>query len=108
MIRAGAEPKYLQAQMGHASIRTTYDDYGHLFPNANRAVLRALDELTRTSCPTIAPQPSDEQLTLDNEIAGFPGTLADGRGWVRTSDLPRVRATESVPVSSRRLSAPCV
>ena len=91
MIRAGAEPKYLQAQMGHSSIRTTYDDYGHLFPNANRAVLGAFDQLTRTKCPTIAPTPGNGQLSLDGEVARFAGLSSDGRTWDRTTDLPRVK-----------------
>src|SRR6185312_324037 len=45
MIAAGAHAKYLQAQMGHASIRVTLDLYGHLYPDANRTVLRELDRL---------------------------------------------------------------
>ncbi len=32
-IKAGANPKYLQQQMGHASIQTTLDKYGHLYPD---------------------------------------------------------------------------
>jgi integrase len=51
MIAAGAHPKYLQAQMGHSSIRVTLDLYGHLFPDANRGVLDALDALTAPSMP---------------------------------------------------------
>src|SRR5581483_3988679 len=43
MVAVGAHPKYLQAQMGHSSIRVTLDLYGHLFPDANRGVLDALD-----------------------------------------------------------------
>lgn len=78
MIRAGAEPKYLQAQMGHSSIRTTYDEYGHLFPNANRAVLGALDELTRTKRPTMAPPPGVEQLSLDDETGKSAGLSRSG------------------------------
>ena len=46
MVAAGAHPKYLQAQMGHSSIRVTLDLYGHLFPDANRSVL-VLAELDR-------------------------------------------------------------
>jgi integrase len=45
MVDAGAHPKYLQAQMGHSSVRTTLDQYGHLFPDANRAVLKGLEAL---------------------------------------------------------------
>ena len=51
MVAAGAHPKYLQAQMGHSSIRVTLDLYGHLFPDANRGVLDALDALTAPSTP---------------------------------------------------------
>jgi len=32
MIQAGYPPKWLQAIMGHASITTTLDLYGHLYP----------------------------------------------------------------------------
>jgi integrase len=32
MIQAGYPPKWLQAIMGHASISTTLDQYGHLYP----------------------------------------------------------------------------
>jgi hypothetical protein len=37
--------------MGHSSIRVTLDLYGHLFPDANRGVLDALDALTAPSTP---------------------------------------------------------
>jgi hypothetical protein len=58
MIAAGAHPKYLQAQMGHSSIRVTLDLYGHLFPDANRGVLHALDALTAPSTPHRAKSPT--------------------------------------------------
>ena len=34
LIAQGAHPKYIQAQLGHASIQTTLDRYGHLMPDA--------------------------------------------------------------------------
>ena len=46
MVAAGAHAKYLQVQMGHSSIKVTLDRYGDLNPDANRAVLSALDVLT--------------------------------------------------------------
>ena len=49
MVAAGAHPKYLQAQMGHSSIRVTLDLYGHLFPDAFADVGPALDRLVETS-----------------------------------------------------------
>ena len=43
--RSGAHPKYIQAQLGHASIQTTLDRYGHLMPDAHAAEARKLDRL---------------------------------------------------------------
>ena len=57
MVAAGAHPKYLQAQMGHSSIRVTLDLYGHLYPDANRSVLTELDRLVERN-------PPDESITL--------------------------------------------
>jgi len=51
MVAAGAHPKYLQAQMGHSSIRVSLDLYGHLFPDANRSVLAELDRLVEREPP---------------------------------------------------------
>ena len=45
MIAQGAHPKYIQAQLGHASIQTTLDRYGHLMPDAHAAEARKLDRL---------------------------------------------------------------
>lgn len=41
----GAHPKYIQAQLGHASIQTTLDRYGHLMPEMHAAETRKLDRL---------------------------------------------------------------
>ena len=38
-------PKYIQVQMGHASIQTTLDRYGHLMPDLHRAEASKLDRL---------------------------------------------------------------
>jgi len=40
LIAQGAHPKYIQAQLGHASIQTTLDRYGHLMPDAHAAEAR--------------------------------------------------------------------
>jgi hypothetical protein len=47
----GHTPSTCKAQMGHSSIRVTLDLYGHLFPDANRGVLTALDDLITPSTP---------------------------------------------------------
>jgi len=35
-IDLGANPKYIQSQMGHSSIRITLDTYGHLMKEVNQ------------------------------------------------------------------------
>ncbi len=44
-VAAGASPKYLQAQMGHSSIKVTLDLYGHLMPDVEREAARRLGKL---------------------------------------------------------------
>jgi integrase len=45
LIAHGAHPKYIQAQLGHASIQTTLDRYGHLMPQSHQADAQKLDQL---------------------------------------------------------------
>src|SRR5207244_6160489 len=45
LIAHGAHPKYIQAQLGHASIQTTLDRYGHLMPQLHAAEAKKLDQL---------------------------------------------------------------
>ena len=43
LLEAGAPIHYVKEQLGHSSIATTVDLYGHLSPGANRSVLDSLD-----------------------------------------------------------------
>jgi hypothetical protein len=43
MIASGCHPGVLKALMGHESIKTTLDTYGHLYPDATGAAIEALD-----------------------------------------------------------------
>jgi integrase len=43
LINQGAPPKSIQRQMRHASIETTFDTYGHLFPETNSAAIEMMD-----------------------------------------------------------------
>lgn len=43
-IAAGAQPKAIQARMGHSSITVTLDRYGHLFPELDEALADAFDQ----------------------------------------------------------------
>lgn len=45
LIARGAHPKVIQDQLGHASIQTTLDRYGHLLPAAHEHLGAALEEL---------------------------------------------------------------
>ncbi len=44
LIQQGANPKYVQQQLGHGSIQVTMDIYGHLFPGDHRHVVSRLDD----------------------------------------------------------------
>jgi integrase len=53
LVAAGAHPKLIQARLGHSSITTTLDRYGHLFPSVEEALADALDAtFNNASTPT--------------------------------------------------------
>jgi hypothetical protein len=43
LIENGESAKYIQDQVGHGSITTTFDTYGHLMPQAKRAATKKLE-----------------------------------------------------------------
>lgn len=43
LIGQGVHPKVLQERLGHGSIRTTLDTYGHLLDGLDEAAADALD-----------------------------------------------------------------
>lgn len=45
LIAQGENIKFIQSQLGHASIQTTMDRYGHILPNTNKGVGERLDKL---------------------------------------------------------------
>ena len=47
MIQQGANPKYIQQQLGHGSISITLDIYSHLFPGDDRHVVSCLGRPAR-------------------------------------------------------------
>jgi len=47
LIAQGAHPKEIQARLGHSSITTTLDRYGHLFPSLDERLRAGLDETFR-------------------------------------------------------------
>jgi len=97
MVAAGAHPKYLQAQMGHSSIRVTLDLYGHLFPDANRGVLDALDKLIAPSRPHRKKAPKNRP----NKKVPVSGDFESGSDGTRTRDLRRDSSAGLLAVSGR-------
>ncbi|MBA2484627.1 MAG: tyrosine-type recombinase/integrase [Nitrospira sp.] len=53
LISNGENLKYIQEQLGHASITITCDTYGHLIPGGNRQAVDRLDG-TATVTKTVA------------------------------------------------------
>ena len=49
LIAQGEHPKIIQERLGHASIKTTLDTYGHLFDGLDEAAADRLDELWRAA-----------------------------------------------------------
>ncbi|MES9716969.1 site-specific integrase, partial [Bacillus safensis] len=45
LIDQGEEYHTIKERLGHASIRTTIDVYGHLFPNKQKAMAEKLDDI---------------------------------------------------------------
>jgi len=45
LIASGQHPKVIQARLGHASIKTTLDTYGHLYQGLDEAAASALDDI---------------------------------------------------------------
>ncbi len=45
LIAAGEHPKVIESRLGHASISTTLDTYGHLFNGLDEAAADHIDDL---------------------------------------------------------------
>ena len=49
LIAQGEHPKVIQERLGHASIKTTLDTYGHLFDGMDEAAAERLNDVWRVS-----------------------------------------------------------
>ena len=45
LLEAGTDPRYVQEQLGHASIQETIDTYGHVTPERHEIAIDRLDQL---------------------------------------------------------------
>ncbi len=57
LIQQKANPKYIQEQLGHGSIKVTLDIYGHLFEGDHRHFVSCLDSPIDSQSAT-QPQPA--------------------------------------------------
>jgi hypothetical protein len=86
LIQAGEHPLVVARRLGHTSVKTVLDVYGHLFEGMDVAAAVKLDEKSRTRR---APMWQIlERYGKPNSHKGLPG----GRYRVRTCDLCRVKA----------------
>jgi hypothetical protein len=69
-IAAGAGPKEVATRAGHTSVSFTLDRYGHLYPEADRALRARLDRFRRLAMPNLAAT-----RTMDSE-SGDDGLMA--------------------------------
>ncbi len=73
LIAAGVHPKAIQARLGHASITTTLNTYGHLMPSAFQGVGARLDAVLQgtAKAPTAKPEnPASEHHAKSLERRG--------------------------------------
>lgn len=57
-IAAGIRPEVLQRRLGHESIKTTYDVYGHLLPDSHAGAADAADRAMAGAHPQIESSPA--------------------------------------------------
>jgi integrase len=58
MIALNPNPKVIQARLGHSTISTTFDLYGHLLPGTDEDLAVGLNELYRSAATKHRPQPA--------------------------------------------------
>ena len=83
LIAHGAGPKSVQAQLGHSTITTTFDTYGHLFEGHLDAVMDRLDTRWRRARSTGAFS-TETDAPADADILGWPTTREGSRPDDRT------------------------
>ena len=92
LIEQGAHPKEIQARLGHSSITTTLDRYGHLMPSLGRQLSVNLDEMRKKVRADVdQARTSEHAEVIDfpqprHENEELPADSEGGRYWVRTSD----------------------
>jgi integrase len=66
-LAAGAHPKASQAPLGHATITTTLNTYGHLFEGLDSAIADRFDEMKLRGLDTASQAPKLRAVGDDGE-----------------------------------------
>jgi len=105
MIQAGYPPKMLQEILGHASITTTLDLYGHLYPGDMDKYADRLDDAAADATGKAKTRPEDER--RPGRIMTGPSTCGNcgALGGTRTPNL-LIRRCMCLGCCSRLLYAP--
>lgn len=77
LISKGADLAYVKDQLGHASIKTTSDIYGHLIPGSQRHLVNSLDG-PFTPPPALAGIAHHEAPTAPRDAVPFPSSMLPG------------------------------
>jgi integrase len=73
MIAAGVNVKALSEFLGHSSITTTFDRYGHLLPGSLSEAATLLDAFLERECAKVARKSTPDS-------GGFQGAQAERQG----------------------------
>jgi len=74
LIAQGAHPKEIQARLGHASITTTLNTYGHLWPSLGAQLDEAMDRAYQEARGSPAGGPGEHGLNMAcGRLRGRPG-----------------------------------
>ena len=66
LIAQGWNPKQIQARLGHASVKTSLDRYGHLFDGHDVELLEGLDSVVRAARVSNSCPPRVQELPLES------------------------------------------
>ncbi len=101
MIQAGYPPKMLQEIMGHASITTTLDLYGHLYPGEMDRYADRLDEAASEADDGQKRPDDDDDEQDDGGLACLTWGNSGALGGTRTPNL-LIRSQMLYPLSYER------
>jgi hypothetical protein len=90
LLETGADLRWFQAQIGHASIEQTADTYGHLLPDRHQAAAGGLGRLLASASGHASGPPVTQPPTTPAQPGGPPAAQLpselDEEDWWRVRD----------------------